>query len=230
MEELWRQSVRDAPREEVERRAGIEEQVYKEIRRARRGHGHMTAVTLWVQVAKCMGCIHSEARALEQQLSAPTVYGRDWSQDYAALGFPPREIRAVRQALEGGSWHPRCYWCGSTIDVLGEGFCVKRTDISEYFGLKVHDGRTPPKWMKDAVLRGFGSRCASCKTRLTLDKARFDHIVPVSKDGATEMTNLQVLCEPCNTGKANQEVESVDVILMFPLCPPPSDAFEGVIW
>lgn len=230
MEAIWQQIVREAPRDEAERRSWIEEQVYKQIRRARRGHDHMTAVTLWILAPKCMGCVHSEARWLEEQPQLPQVYGRDLAMGYTALGFSRREIRAVRQALEEGSWRPCCYWCGGSVDVMGEGFCVRRIDISGYFGLKTHDGRKPPKWMKDAVLRGFGSRCASCKKRLSLDKATFDHIVAASKGGLTEVTNLQPLCQRCNVAKADQEVESVEVILTFPLRPPHSDGFEGVIW
>ncbi len=231
MEELWRQSVRDAPREEAERRPWIEEQVYKEIRRARRGRGHMTAVTLSVMVAKCMGCACSEARAMEGSFPLPHVYGKNWTRDYATLGVSRSEIGAVKQALEDGSWRPRCYyWCGNLIDVIGEGFCVRRTDISEYFGLKAHESRKPPRWMKEAVLRGFGNKCAACKKRLAPDRVRFDHIVPASRGGTTAVTNLQVLCESCNAAKADQDVESVEVIFTFPLRPAPSDSFEDVVW
>lgn len=84
--------------------------------------------------------------------------------------------------------------------------------------------------MKDAVLRGFGGRCASCKKRLTPDKATFDHIVAASKGGMTEIANLQPLCQRCNEAKGDKDVEVVDVVLTFPLRPPPSDGFEGVVW
>jgi 5-methylcytosine-specific restriction endonuclease McrA len=230
IEDLWRQSVRDAPREEVERRPWVEAQVYREVRRARRGHSHMTAVTLEVLVAECMDCVVSEARALDLKVRPPSVYGSQWAQDYAALGFSRREIARVRDALRDGGWHPRCHQCGSSIDIQAQGFRVRRTDISDYFGLKIHEGRVPPAWMKTAILRAFGSRCAACKKPLTKEQTRFDHVVPASKGGSSQVTNLQVLCEPCNSAKADQDVESETVLLGFPLCPAPSDAFEGLTW
>ncbi len=107
---------------------------------------------------------------------------------------------------------------------------VRRTDITEYFGIGGHEGRKPPDWMKTAILKGFGGRCTGCRKPLTRETATFDHIVPLAKGGVTEVTNLQPLCEYCNGAKADQAVEVVEAILTFPLRPPPSDGYDGVIW
>lgn len=229
MDQIWQDIVCEAPRLEAEQPPRIERQVYEAIRRARRGHDHMTAVTLWVMVPKCMGCVYSEARWLEEEPQLPQGYESDWAMDYRALGFSRREIQAVKRGLEDGSWRPRCYRCGSSIDVVGEGFCVRRTSISEYFGLKAYDGK-PPKWMKGAVLRAFGNKCPGCRKRLTPDAVTIDHVVATSKGGRSEVANLQPLCQPCNAAKGDQDVESVDVMLTFALRPAPSDGFAGVIW
>lgn len=230
MDRLWQEYVWQAPRHEADHQPRKQQQVCEAIRRARRGHNHMTAVNLWVLVPQCMGCAYSEARGMEVPLQPADVYGPSLATDYAALGFSRREIQEVRYAIKDGSWRPRCYWCGSAIDVMGEGFRVGRTDILERFGIDTHKGEKPPKWMKEALLRGFGGRCAGCRKRLTPNKTTFDHIVPASKGGMTEMTNLQVLCQRCNAAKGDQDVEVMDVELTFPLRPPPSDGFDGVIW
>lgn len=55
------------------------------------------------------------------------------------------------------------------------------------------------------VLRRDGFRCqicgASAKEGATL---HVDHIIPVSKGGKTEMSNLRTLCDRCNLGKSDK--------------------------
>ncbi|WP_083635845.1 HNH endonuclease signature motif containing protein [Rhizobium gallicum] len=35
-----------------------------------------------------------------------------------------------------------------------------------------------------------------------LETERYDHLVPLARFGANDVTNLQLLCEPCNLKKA----------------------------
>jgi len=55
------------------------------------------------------------------------------------------------------------------------------------------------------ILQRDGNRCVVCgqgaSDGVTLE---IDHIVPVSKGGSDEKSNLQVLCAPCNRGKSNR--------------------------
>ena len=230
IERLWQDSVRQDRQFEIGRQAQIQQDIIEGIRRARRGHTHMTAVDLQVLVPCCMGCACSEAKATDSSWPVPDVFGKTAWRDYEDLGIPRRQVLEVKQALQEGVVHPRCDQCGSQIDIVGEGFVVRRTSVKSYFGVEGHEGRKPPDWMKAAVLKGFGSRCVGCRKTLTRETATFDHVVARAKGGTTEVTNLQPLCKRCNQTKADQEVHVIAVALTFPLRPPPSDAYEGVIW
>jgi hypothetical protein len=58
--------------------------------------------------------------------------------------------------------------------------------------------RRIPDALRAAVLLRDGARCRRCHTAVNLE---VDHIVPVSKGGKTEETNLQTLCRRCNRRK-----------------------------
>ena len=65
-----------------------------------------------------------------------------------------------------------------------------------------------PAWLRDALFYRENGRCAECSNSLTgvFDtslKPQIDHIVPISKGGTTDPTNLQTLCESCNKKKGN---------------------------
>ena len=52
--------------------------------------------------------------------------------------------------------------------------------------------------VRAAVLVRDGGRCRNCRRSINLE---IDHIVPVSKGGKTEESNLQTLCRRCNRRK-----------------------------
>jgi len=47
--------------------------------------------------------------------------------------------------------------------------------------------------------------CQLCGSGPKDSPLEVDHIVPRSKGGSNEMSNLQVLCRPCNQGKSNSD-------------------------
>ena len=66
-----------------------------------------------------------------------------------------------------------------------------------------------PSWLKPALVNREKGRCAICGCDLTNvivndKKTHVDHIVPLSKGGANDPTNLQVLCDDCNLKKGNK--------------------------
>ena len=46
-------------------------------------------------------------------------------------------------------------------------------------------------------------KCQECSKKVTMAEARADHILPHSKGGKTDSSNLQILCEDCNESKSS---------------------------
>lgn len=230
MMQIWDSFVRDAPRLSAEFKPWLEAKAYQSIKQLREGQNAMVFVDAIVLLPLCGGCKHYECRFMEQKLPLPTVAAITWKENYINLGIGWKEVLATARALDNGSFCLNCARCGSTIQLGQEPFYIERQVLSEYFDLNSRNGRRVPNSMKDAVLSLFGSICADCKKVLSRDEATMDHIVAVSKGGRTEVCNLQVLCESCNNAKDNADPDVVDVKLTFPLRPPPSDGFYGVIW
>jgi hypothetical protein len=63
--------------------------------------------------------------------------------------------------------------------------------------------RRVPDNLRAALLVRDGGRCRRCRRSINLE---MDHIVPVSKGGKTEESNLQTLCRRCNRAKSKKLV------------------------
>lgn len=48
-------------------------------------------------------------------------------------------------------------------------------------------------------------RCAYCPTVLTRKNRHIDHIQPIAMGGANDRSNLQLLCQPCNSSKGARD-------------------------
>lgn len=69
--------------------------------------------------------------------------------------------------------------------------------------IKTKDGNrmTIPNDVASAVWNRDGGQCCICGSRSELE---FDHIIPISKGGATTFRNLQLLCHNCNIRKSDK--------------------------
>lgn len=65
----------------------------------------------------------------------------------------------------------------------------------------VRDTRYIPDQMRQHILARDGYRCQYCGSQSYLE---MDHIIPLSKGGATSLKNLQTLCHGCNMKKGNR--------------------------
>lgn len=68
-----------------------------------------------------------------------------------------------------------------------------------------------PKWLERALLCREKGRCAFCKKDITSllntnNKPAIDHIVPIALKGINDPTNLQMLCNECNTTKRGDKI------------------------
>ncbi|WAC73153.1 HNH endonuclease signature motif containing protein [Roseateles sp. SL47] len=69
----------------------------------------------------------------------------------------------------------------------------------------------PPKWAKDAVFHRDRGHCVMCNLNLSRmasleDTEHYDHIVPLASWGLNDVTNLQLLCGPCNLKEKGDRV------------------------
>jgi len=73
-----------------------------------------------------------------------------------------------------------------------------------------------PKWAKKAIFYRDRGICTYCKKDLTgtmniSNKYHIDHIMPLAQYGLNDISNLQLLCEFCNTSKGNRHTKiSID--------------------
>jgi len=58
---------------------------------------------------------------------------------------------------------------------------------------------------KDFVRKNKNSKCLYCNTKLDLENATADHIVPISKGGSNVQVNLVVCCKSCNSERKDND-------------------------
>jgi hypothetical protein len=58
------------------------------------------------------------------------------------------------------------------------------------------------KRLRAEILRRDSSTCQKCGAKAPDVPLVIDHVIPVALGGSDEPSNLQVLCEPCNSGKS----------------------------
>lgn len=59
--------------------------------------------------------------------------------------------------------------------------------------------------IRTKLIRLQRSKCACCKENLIDGKIHLDHIMPITKDGLHDDSNLQLLCQTCNNQKYNKD-------------------------
>jgi|ERR1700722_3088045 len=60
------------------------------------------------------------------------------------------------------------------------------------------------KLIREDVVRRDGLDCCFCGKQLSFRTATLEHIVPVSKKGSFNRSNLTISCEPCNSDRGDK--------------------------
>ena len=63
---------------------------------------------------------------------------------------------------------------------------------------------TIPSGIRYKVLKRDRHTCRGCGARAPDVELEVDHIIPISKGGTDELSNLKTLCKDCNIGKWNK--------------------------
>jgi len=89
------------------------------------------------------------------------------------------------------------------VSLVVERALVRRRAIglSRAFALAEEQSRHIPALLRERVLAHDGRRCRRCGSTSDLS---VDHVVPYSRGGSTDFTNLRTLCMPCNIKKGNR--------------------------
>jgi len=66
-----------------------------------------------------------------------------------------------------------------------------------------------PVWVKRSIFHRDRGECRECKRSLTgvinsKEIGCYDHIIPLAAFGPNDVTNIQLLCEPCNLEKSSK--------------------------
>lgn len=80
---------------------------------------------------------------------------------------------------------------------------------------QARSGKRSLKRAKDRLVRIFseygGVFCFYCKQRMEEDEITGDHLIPISKKGVSNCSNVVLCCYDCNTKKGDSIVELDDV-------------------
>lgn len=74
----------------------------------------------------------------------------------------------------------------------------------------------PPQWAKRAVFFRDRGYCCECgrnleNSRSPINRAQYDHIVPLAAGGLNDVSNLQLMCESCNGKKSDRRAAASDI-------------------
>jgi len=75
---------------------------------------------------------------------------------------------------------------------------------------KVGRSRYIPRDVMLKVVRRDGQMCQLCGKNVPDNEVAFDHVIPISKGGPTNASNIRLLCSSCNSRRSNSTDDMLD--------------------
>lgn len=67
--------------------------------------------------------------------------------------------------------------------------------------------------LRQLLFDAYGTECKYCGRILNINTLVLDHTIPISKNGASNLGNLQVICKKSNSMKGSLEEEGFNLLL-----------------
>ena len=96
--------------------------------------------------------------------------------------------------------------------------CKFKIAIPEVISLKYYDKIRfeEPRLTRKNIYEHYEYKCCYCGKKFSVDKLNIDHVVPRSRGGKTEWTNIVTSCIECNLKKGNKLPQEAGMKLVIP--------------
>jgi len=129
-------------------------------------------------------------------------HARVVDQEYRTYSF-----ETWRQLTEAMKAHPSGFVRTATF----------RIAIPEVIALRFFDAvpASEVKFTRRNIYEHYGYRCCYCGQRLSTQELNLDHVVPRSRGGKTDWSNVVTSCIPCNLKKGNKLPQETGMKLLI---------------
>lgn len=131
-------------------------------------------------------------------------------------------LNAAWMPIQVIPWHKAItLWCKGKIEIIDNydrevrspSTVMKVPSVVRYMGK--HKGKSKIiKYSKSMIYKRDRGRCQYCNNKVSKGKATLDHVVPKSRGGQTNFTNIVVACVECNQRKKDRTPAEAGMFLM----------------
>ena len=152
-----------------------------------------------INIVSCKKAIHKvfNGRALFLDVETYATYDYEsWVNNWSDAGELARSGKKIVATVKHEFLRPEVIIC------------------TEYGGIGVKISHHRPKFSRTNVYRRDKNVCQYCNRKFRTEDLTIDHVVPKSKGGKLEWTNVALACTSCNNKKSNQSVAEAGMKLI----------------